>query len=130
MVEESYGIPQAGPFTSFALFGPDRLDLRVSNQGIWWVNRDGLAFRIDCEMGAEYIGNVLTFGARAGRELASARAAAGLYAARPTRRGRFDSVGEGDQHLVSTWSAPLRPRPTTGLRTRLWSKRCAHGWPH
>lgn len=46
------------PFTAFGQYGPGRLDVRVLNQGTWWVNRDGVAFRIDSEMSDEYVATV------------------------------------------------------------------------
>lgn len=52
---------EPGPFTAFGQFGPDSLDLRVFDQSTWWVNRDGLAFRITTEMSTEYLANVIAF---------------------------------------------------------------------
>lgn len=45
------------PFTAFGQFGPDALDLRVFDQDVYWVDRNGDPHRID-EMGEEYVANV------------------------------------------------------------------------
>jgi len=45
------------PFTAFGQFGPDYLDLRVFDQDVYWVDRNGDPHLID-EMGEEYVGNV------------------------------------------------------------------------
>lgn len=47
------------PFTAFGQYGPDRLDLRVFDQDVYWVDRNGDPHRID-EMGEEYVTNVTT----------------------------------------------------------------------
>lgn len=52
---------EEGPFSAFGQFGPGQLDTRVFAQGTWWVNRNGVAFRIDSEMSGQYVGAVLAF---------------------------------------------------------------------
>lgn len=52
---------EEGPFSAFGQFGPGQLDTRVFAQGTWWVNRDGVAFRIDSEMSERYVRAVLAF---------------------------------------------------------------------
>jgi hypothetical protein len=46
------------PFTAFGQFGPDALDLRVFDQDVYWVDRNGDPHHID-EMGEEYVANVV-----------------------------------------------------------------------
>lgn len=45
------------PFTAFGQFGPDRLDLRVFDQDVYWVDRAGDPHVI-ASMGHDYAGNV------------------------------------------------------------------------
>jgi hypothetical protein len=37
------------------------LNLEVFDQGTWWLNRDGLPFRIASEMSPDYLANVVAF---------------------------------------------------------------------
>lgn len=46
------------PFTAFGQFGPDSMDLRVFEQGIYWVNAQGDPFLLE-EMSREYLLNVM-----------------------------------------------------------------------
>lgn len=46
------------PFTAFGQFGPDALDLRVFDQGVYWVNRYGVAVRVE-DMCGTYRSNVI-----------------------------------------------------------------------
>lgn len=46
------------PFTAFGQFGPDALDLRVFDQDVYWVDRNGAPYCL-CDMGEEYLFNVL-----------------------------------------------------------------------
>jgi hypothetical protein len=46
-----------GPFSEYGQFGPGKLDLRVFDQGEVWVDRAGVAHRIET-MSAEYVANV------------------------------------------------------------------------
>jgi hypothetical protein len=50
--------PGETPFTDWGQFGVDRLDLRVFDQDVWWVDRLGQPHLL-VEMGEEYIGNVV-----------------------------------------------------------------------
>lgn len=46
------------PFTAFGQWGPDRLDLRVFDQDVYWVDRFGTPHRLD-DMGVDYLANVV-----------------------------------------------------------------------
>ena len=46
------------PFTAFGQWGPDRLDLRVFDQDVYWVDRLGAPHRLD-EMDVDYLANVV-----------------------------------------------------------------------
>ena len=48
------------PFTAFGQWGADRMDLRVFEQDVWWVDRLGCAHRIE-EMTEQYRTNVVQF---------------------------------------------------------------------
>lgn len=48
------------PFTAFGQLGEDRLDLRVFDQDVWWVDRHGHPHVI-AHMSDEYIANVISF---------------------------------------------------------------------
>lgn len=50
--------PDELPFTAFGQFGEDRLDLRVFEQDIYWVNIHGEPFLLT-EMSQDYLTNVL-----------------------------------------------------------------------
>lgn len=51
--------PDELPFTAFGQFGPDYIDLRVFDQDVYWVDRNGDPHYID-SMEEEYIRNVRT----------------------------------------------------------------------
>lgn len=51
--------PDELPFTAFGQFGPDALDLRVFDQGVYWVDRLGRAHHIDT-MSVAYLTAVTT----------------------------------------------------------------------
>lgn len=53
-------LPGEKPFTAFGQFGPDKMDNRVFDQDIYWVNRLGEPFRLE-EMTPEYRANVIKF---------------------------------------------------------------------
>lgn len=46
------------PFTAFGQFGPDSMDLRVFDQDVYWVDRNGDPHAISA-MSEEYVSNVL-----------------------------------------------------------------------
>lgn len=46
------------PFTAFGQWGEGHLDLRVFEQDVYWVNIQGVAFKIE-EMSVDYIDNVI-----------------------------------------------------------------------
>lgn len=46
------------PFTAFGQFGPNSMDLRVFDQGIYWVNAQGVPFLLE-EMSRDYLLNVM-----------------------------------------------------------------------
>ena len=46
------------PFTAFGQWGPDRLDLRVFDQDVYWVDRFGTPHRLD-EMDVGYLTSVV-----------------------------------------------------------------------
>lgn len=48
------------PFTAFGQWGTDRMELRVFEQDVWWVDRLGRAHRIE-EMTEQYRTNVVHF---------------------------------------------------------------------
>ena len=48
------------PFTAFGQFGEDSLDLRVFDQGTYWVDRTGTAHLLS-QMSDAYIVNVINF---------------------------------------------------------------------
>ena len=48
------------PFTAFGQFGEGSLDLRVFDQGVWWVDRRGVPHLIE-EMSFDYVVNVIMF---------------------------------------------------------------------
>jgi hypothetical protein len=48
------------PFTAFGQFGRGELDLRVFDQDIWWIDRDGAAHRI-AEISSDYVEAVVMF---------------------------------------------------------------------
>ena len=52
--------PRELPFTAFGQFGDDRLDLRVFDQDIYWVDRTGQSHLIS-DMSQAYIANVVAF---------------------------------------------------------------------
>jgi len=52
--------PTELPFTAFGQLGDDRLDLRVFDQDIYWVDRTGQAHLI-ADMSETYIANVVAF---------------------------------------------------------------------
>lgn len=49
------------PFTAFGQYGEDMLDVRVFDQGTYWVDRVGVAHLIEGGMSDEYIENVIEF---------------------------------------------------------------------
>lgn len=49
------------PLTGSGPWVSGRLDLAVFDQGTWWLNREGLAFRITTEMSTDYLANVIAF---------------------------------------------------------------------
>ena len=48
------------PFTAFGQFGEGRLDQRVFDQDIWWVDTHGKAHLLK-EMSTDYLSNILGF---------------------------------------------------------------------
>lgn len=46
------------PFTAFGQFGPNAMDLRVFEQGKYWVNAQGVPFLLE-EMSRDYLLNVM-----------------------------------------------------------------------
>lgn len=52
--------PGEQPFTAFGQFGRGKLDLRVFDQDIWWVDITGTPHRLD-EMRFDYQSNVIMF---------------------------------------------------------------------
>ncbi|WP_416957833.1 hypothetical protein ACNKF0_09555 [Nocardioides sp. T5] len=48
------------PFTAFGHLGPDRLDLRVFDQDLAWIDRTGRPHLL-AEMSEEYVSNVIAF---------------------------------------------------------------------
>ena len=48
------------PFTAFGHLGDDKLDLRVFDQDVYWVDRLGVGHRLEV-MSREYVQNVVTF---------------------------------------------------------------------
>lgn len=52
--------PGERPFTAFGQFGENRLDLRVFDQDVWWVDRLGHPHELT-QMSGEYVTNLITF---------------------------------------------------------------------
>ena len=48
------------PFTAFGQFGEGKLDQRVFEQNVWWVDSHGKAHLLK-EMSTDYLSNVLSF---------------------------------------------------------------------
>lgn len=53
-------LPGDLPFTAFGQFGEGKMDNRVFDQDVYWVNIRGEGFRLE-EMSAEYKSNVIAF---------------------------------------------------------------------
>jgi hypothetical protein len=57
---DEFLLPGEKPFTDFGQWGIDRMDLRVFDQDLFWVDRFGVP-HVLTEMSQEYRLNVLTF---------------------------------------------------------------------
>lgn len=96
------------PFTAFGQWGADKIDLRVFDQDLWWVDRLGQAHRLE-EMSSDYRANVLIFlRARAAdwHLLCSLRAAA--QAAGDALLGRVSGELLAAE-LTGSWTGDLDP---------------------
>lgn len=112
--------PGEVPFTAFGQFGPDALDLRVFDQDVYWVDRNGDPHCID-SMEEEYVGKVVEMlSGRAGEFHVAAVLRECMQSAGDALHGRTNGsvladdlgIGSLDRTDATTWlhSTPLMRR--------------------